>query len=67
LAMESGEEDRVTEYVQMNSPPSMRRVKSFSIEEILEMSVEELRKILEERGQDTRVLQNPQLQKKLLT
>ena len=64
--MES-EEERVVEYVQMNSPPSVRRVKAFSMEEILEMSVEELHKILEDRGQDTKGLQKPQLQKKLLT
>jgi len=36
----------------MNSPPSVRWVKAFAMEEILEMSVQELRKILEDRVQD---------------
>ena len=58
--MESAEE-RVVEFVKMNSPPSVRRVKTFSVEEIFEMSVEELRTILEDRGQDTKGLQKPQL------
>ena len=57
MKMES-EEEPVVEYVQMNSTPSVRWVKAFSMEEILEMVVEELRKILEDRRQDTKGLQN---------
>jgi len=65
VKMES-EEEPVVEYVQMNSTPSVRRVKAFSMEEILEMVVEELRN---SRRQKTRHKgsSKPQLQKKLLT
>ena len=38
MAMESGVEENVMEYVQMVSPPSVRRVKTFTWEEVLDMS-----------------------------
>ena len=56
LAMESGEEEHVVEYVQMGSPV---RVKTFTWEEVLDMSVEELRKILDDTGQDPKGLGKP--------
>ena len=64
--MESGVEENVLEYVQMVSPPSLRRVRTFTWEEVLDMSVEELRKILHDRGHDTKGLGKPQLQRKLM-
>ena len=42
------------------------RVKTFTWEEVLDMSVEELRKILDDRGQDTKGIGKPQLQRKLM-
>ena len=59
--MESGEE---IEYVQMSSPVCL---KTFTWEEILDKSVHELHKILEDRGQDTKGLGKPQLQRKLMS
>jgi len=64
--MESGVEENVLEYVQMVSSPSVRRVKTITWEEVLDMSVEELRKNLDDRGQDTKRLGKPQLQRKLM-